>query len=461
VDVIEDFRQRRARGAGARGTGGSDLYVVSYDQAKAYDRCQLFTIQDSMRRFNMPPGLIQSVTSSLEGATSTVRTAHGDTTVFRIRSGVRQGDPLSPLLYALITDALHAGLRDNPLFPATATAGGYTFVQYDAAGNSVRICSAGYADDTIIVTDDPERLREMHAWLRCFFGAHSLRLNVDKTVYVTTGNPAHAPLLPSVDGQSFISPQGPSTVFRYLGLHLNLVLDWSKEVRKMDRAVQQLCRKMVCQRLTLDMSAYATKQYLLPRLRMGLLTCGVPDGKLRTWTKQLQAAALQGAAMPAATGLARPAVVEGTGLPSIVDHALALRSQEAMVTLLCDYPSSRSAWARLHAVEAASGGFLAAEVGSSGKRPPKWRTSRLAMRIGSLACQGVTLHHPPDSLLSPPRLRTEEVQSEEQAIVRGLSWRPDSIPVLYSCPHARPSYYTPSTRMAPRAQTRLGCRVQR
>ena len=65
------------------------------------------------------------------------------------------------------------------------------------------------------------------------------------------------------------------------------------------------------------------------------------------------------------------------------------------------------------------------------------------MRIGSLACQGVTLHHPPDSLLSPPRLRTED-----RGTVRGtgdsegarISWRPDSIPVLYSCPHARPSY---------------------
>ena len=87
LDVIEDWRQR------AEGRGVADLFVVSYDQSKAYDSVQKYSIRASLERFNMPESFIHYVVSGLEGATSQVRTAGGLTESFDLHSGVRPARP--------------------------------------------------------------------------------------------------------------------------------------------------------------------------------------------------------------------------------------------------------------------------------------------------------------------------------------------------------------------------------
>jgi hypothetical protein len=437
VDVIEDWHQRK-RDLGAKTAG--DLFVVSYDQAKAYDKVQLFTIQDSMRRFNMPEILINYVVSSLTNATSKVRTAHGMTNSFDIRSGIRQGDPLSPVIYSLITDALHEGLLDNPLFPDTARAGGYTLRSHDYHTNNVRICSAGYADDTVIVATDPKRLGEMHAWVRAFFGAHSLSLNVDKTKLLCS-DITRAPELMSVCGKLKITPMPADTVFRYLGLHLNLALDWSDQRERMNSRVQRVCTKIRTHRFTLDMTVYAVKQYLLPSLRLGLLTTDVPNTQLQKWDSDIRQAALMGAGMFASSSLARPAVPLGSGIPRLLTHTWELRAEEAQVTLLNEYPSSHTAWARANI----QGLPLFPHSGRPAPPNPQLegraqRSSRLANHIFHLRKMGITIEYPPQCLRNPPMLVTTETTNKQEELDAGIAWRPQHMPVLFTGSEGRTEY---------------------
>jgi hypothetical protein len=364
--------------------------------SKSYDKVQLFTIRDSMRRFNMPELLIQYVISSLTKATSKVRTAHGLTSAFDIRSGIRQGDPLSPVIYSLITDALHEGLRDNPLFPNTARDGarGYVFRSRDHDQQIVSLCSAGYADDTVLVASDADRLQEDHAWVRSFFGAHSLSLNVDKTKFMCS-NVKLAPELMSVCGNRVITPLPDVTVFRYLGLHLNLKLDWAHQRARMQLQVQRVCNKIRMQQFTLDMTVYAVKQYLLPSLRLGLLMTDVSDTQLKQWDTDIRKAALQGARMHTAGSLARPAVQLGPGIPSLFQHTWELRSDELMVTLLNKYPSSHTAWARLNSLGLQL--FPSEKLAQYSKQlvGRAKLSSRLATHISRLAEMGVTFERPP------------------------------------------------------------------
>jgi len=156
LDVIEDWRQR-TEGRRRKGAPRERLYVASYDQAKAYDSVQGYTIEASLRRLGMPQMLVDYVMSSLSGATSQVRTAGGLTEAFPLMSGVRQGDPLSPLIYIFVMDAFHAGLVDNPLFPEDCKNWGYSFSQ------GPRVCSSGYADDTVTVATSAKAMAQMHA----------------------------------------------------------------------------------------------------------------------------------------------------------------------------------------------------------------------------------------------------------------------------------------------------------
>jgi hypothetical protein len=66
----------------------------------------------SLERFEFSPKIVDYVCSSLWGCKSRVRTRDGPTEAFDVLSCVRQGDPLAPLIFILVLDALHCGLED-------------------------------------------------------------------------------------------------------------------------------------------------------------------------------------------------------------------------------------------------------------------------------------------------------------------------------------------------------------
>jgi hypothetical protein len=153
LNVLEDFREKKLKDPSAR------LFLLAYDQVKAYDCVQSYTIQASLERFNLPLEFISYVLSNLESATSCFKTYYGPTDDFAIETSVRQGDPLSPLIYIFVTDALHEGLRENPLYNCQT---GYSFSNKP----KIRIASLGYADDTLTLNESWEHQWMSHEWVR-------------------------------------------------------------------------------------------------------------------------------------------------------------------------------------------------------------------------------------------------------------------------------------------------------
>jgi ribonuclease HI len=412
IDAIEDWRQRPA-------TSNTPLYLVSYDQAKAYDSVQLYSIRASLERFNMPESFILYVLSGLDGAGSHVRTHGGLTKVFELQSSVRQGDPLAPLIYVLVSDALHAGLAQNPLFLETSDKAGYTFRSGDREGLPVRLCSCGYADDTVLLADNPARLAEMHAWVRAFFGAHSSKMNCTKTKYLCSDNGmALAPTLVSVDGKLEITPQPGSTTIRYLGVWLNLDLKWTTQKTRLAFAVNRTCQNIRENHFTLAMSIMAVQQYLIPIMRLGLLFANVPKGHLQKWDRTIRKSVFQGAAMTQGHpgNLKVQALYVATRLPRLEDMSPILRGEDLIVTLNARYPSSSTCWARL-------GGTL-----WSPGHPGSEKACRAIATSQSLQQLGTCLSlHPPHLLLEGSKI----LHSLDPAFDPG-SWRPHVPPVLHT-----------------------------
>ena len=166
----------------------------------------------------MPEDFIQFVLSGLDQATSCFKTFYGLTEDFKVETSVRQGDPLSPLIYSFVVDALHEGWKNNPLYSRET---GYCF----SNDKPLTISSTGYADDAMIYAETWNHIWTMNQWTREFCRAHGFKIS-QKTKYFISDckGPDDPRWLPTVDGEGKLYPKPPDIEFRYLGVFISLNL---------------------------------------------------------------------------------------------------------------------------------------------------------------------------------------------------------------------------------------------
>ena len=87
------------------------LLLAFYDIKGAFDNVKREHLRQAMRRLQLPPTFINWVLDSMTGLTAVIRTPHGLSAPFDIEKGIRQGDPLSPVLFAVFMDPMLALLQ--------------------------------------------------------------------------------------------------------------------------------------------------------------------------------------------------------------------------------------------------------------------------------------------------------------------------------------------------------------
>ena len=90
-----------------------DGYIVSLDQAKAYDRTDLPWLISVLSAMNIDAHLVALIKDIVFGCKSKVRINSGYSPRFSLSRGVRQGDPLSCLLYDFSIEPLGHRLRNK------------------------------------------------------------------------------------------------------------------------------------------------------------------------------------------------------------------------------------------------------------------------------------------------------------------------------------------------------------
>ena len=83
-----------------------DIHNIFIDYTHAFDSIKRNKILDSLTQNKIPPKLIRLVKLTLEHPTAKVKVNNAYTLEFRVESGVKQGDPLSPTLFCLVTDTV-------------------------------------------------------------------------------------------------------------------------------------------------------------------------------------------------------------------------------------------------------------------------------------------------------------------------------------------------------------------
>ena len=104
--------------------------------------------------------------------------SHSD--FFSSSKGIRQGDPLSPLLFDIVMEGL-----SHMLDVAATTSQFSGFFVGNTAGNSVMVSHLLFTDDTLIFCDaDPMQIASLRAILARFEEVSGLRINLGKSELV-------------------------------------------------------------------------------------------------------------------------------------------------------------------------------------------------------------------------------------------------------------------------------------
>lgn len=149
--------------------------IVALDQEKAYDRIDHDYLWEALKHTNFPQNFIETVRSLYRHATSCVMINGTKSASFRIWRGVRQGDPMSCLLFAVAIEPLACAFRQSTLRGILVP------------GDVCRMVANLFADDTTVFLGEGDDYSTAITLTEKWCKASRARFNLEKTEVIPIG----------------------------------------------------------------------------------------------------------------------------------------------------------------------------------------------------------------------------------------------------------------------------------
>jgi hypothetical protein len=223
-----------ANSGGPRGC--SRLFVAFLDFSQAYDRVDRRALWAHLEQIGTPPGLIQSIQGLYAGDAYTLVDGQRRTPLIHPTLGVKQGCPLSPLLFALFVNDFESRVAACAVHGAPLR------------GSNRRVSHLFYADDLALISRSWQGLQALLDGTCQFSRGKGMLVNVQKSKIVVF-NTRVLPVRRSPGGpvaRWLYQGQELEVVgaFKYLGLELhselNMVLTQEPWARAMFGAIQKV-----------------------------------------------------------------------------------------------------------------------------------------------------------------------------------------------------------------------------
>lgn len=167
-DIAYDINCRKAHGI-----------FISIDQEKAFDRINRQFLDRILERLNFGPSFRQWITTIYADANcQIINNGFLSKPVF-LKRGVRQGCPLSPLLYILCIEVLLIAIQKNPKI---------TGLKVPGCKHRHKICA--YADDATLTVEDDRSVEYAFEEIHRYERASGSALNMTKTEGIHLGQQA-------------------------------------------------------------------------------------------------------------------------------------------------------------------------------------------------------------------------------------------------------------------------------
>ena len=154
--------------------------IVALDQEKAYDKLTHQYLWKTLEAFNMPKLFTDTIKNLYQNAWTTVAINGELSSPYKVRRGVRQGDPLSCFLFDIGIEPLACLIRNAQ-----------EITGYQIPGVKEKLAINLFADDTVLFLNDTDRYDEVIKILDRWCDASGAKFNKEKTEIVPIGTRTH------------------------------------------------------------------------------------------------------------------------------------------------------------------------------------------------------------------------------------------------------------------------------
>jgi ribonuclease HI/exonuclease III len=246
--------------------------IISLDQEKAYDKIAHDYLWKTLEGFQLPQQFINTIKSLYKYAETVVIINGVVSTKFKITRGVRQGDPLSCLLFDLAIEPLPTMLRGSNL------------TGFQIPGTTQKLITTLFADDTTVYLKERDNYQELQSILTTWCKASGAKFNLTKTEIIPIGSQEYREKLiltrklneehPQIPGNTNIAKDGePIRILgAWIGNKVDQVDPWSPTLEKIDRSLDQWSRShptisgkcLIVQMVVAGMTQFLTKAQGMP-----------------------------------------------------------------------------------------------------------------------------------------------------------------------------------------------------
>jgi hypothetical protein len=223
--------------------------LCKLDITKAFDHVNWKFLLYMLKRCGFGDKWVSWISQCISSACHSVLVNGSLAGFFNSSRGLRQGDPLSPLLFIVVMEAL------SKMLSGAVDSGRLSCFSMGSRPPMINISHLLFADDILVFCEaNPDHLRFLRVLLVCFEAVSSLKVNLAKSLLVPVGNVDNVVELASILGC------GTSSLpLKYLGMPLGArhkaTSIWDDIVVKME------CRLVSWQKLYLSKGARVTYVY--------------------------------------------------------------------------------------------------------------------------------------------------------------------------------------------------------
>lgn len=258
--------------------------ILSLDQEKAYDRIAHDYLWKVLENFRIPARFINLIKSLYEKAATIVQVNGFEGTPFPVNRGVRQGDPVSCLLYDLAIEPLACALRKSNLEGLAIP------------GLTDKILTQLFADDTTVILKEKDSFSELKKVLEPFCIASTAKFNLSKTEILPIGSPLFRRELirkgymgddpmNTIEGATIIKESQPMRVLGcWIGNECEIEEQWETILKKQENILKQWSRT----NLSLKGKEMIAKQLIQSRAIFLGTVNGIPKRIVKQMNKQIK-----------------------------------------------------------------------------------------------------------------------------------------------------------------------------